>query len=352
MLKQIYTESQMIAIAEEKFCRAVNTIPDVTDIEKLPCHDLTFFDLAFSVHFSDGYEIRFAIDVKMNGERRYARKFINKCSLNNDNSRCVFVAPYISKDSGKLIYENGLSYMDLSGNCELVCERFYICVEGKTNAFARKKEYKSIFSITSSASSAVLRTMLSNPSHMWQVKELADKSGTALGTVSNVKSFLADRDWINEKDGRFRIVEHDKLMKAWAQEYHRKSSLSYEYYSLDPVPEIERGASLFSNTHDDSAFLAGFSAGARYAPAVRYNKVNVYVERQYLREFELELGLQKVDKGGNVIVTIPHDETALIDDRVINGDHVVSPVQTCIDLLGESSRGEEACDAIIRRIFE
>ena len=351
-MKQVYTESQMSAITEEQFCNTVKTIPDVNDIEKLPCYAQTNCDMAFSVHFSDGYEIRFALDVKMNGERRYAREFINKCNANKDDSRYVFVAPYISKDSGKLIFENGLSYMDLSGNCELVCERFYICVEGKPNAFAAKKEYKSLFSISSSASSAVLRTMLSDPSHMWQVKELAEKSGAALGTVSNVKSFLADRDWINEKDGRFRIVEHYKLLKAWAQEYHRKSSLSYEYYSLDPVPEIERAVSLFSNAHDDSAFLGGFSAGARYAPAVRYNKVKVYVERQYLRELELELGLQKVDKGGNVIVTIPHDETVLIDARVINGDHVVSPVQTCIDLLGESGRGEEACDAIIRRIFE
>ena len=352
MLKPAYTESQMIAIAEEQFCRAVNSIPDVADIEKRLCHAALFFDIAFLVHFSDGSEIHFALDVKMNGERRYAREFINKCNANKDDSHYVFVAPYISKESGKLIFENGLSYMDLSGNCELVCERFYICVEGKPNAFATKKEYKSIFSMSSFASSAVLRTMLSVSSHMWQVKELAEKSGKALGTVSNVKSFLADRDWISDNEGRFRIVEHKMLLKEWAQEYHRKSSLSYEYYSLDPVPEIERGVSLFSNTHDESAFLGGFSAGARYAPAVRYNKVNVYVERQYLRELVLELGLQKVDKGGNVIVTIPHDETVLIDARVINGDHVVSPVQTCIDLLGESSRGEEACDAIIRRIFE
>lgn len=45
------------------------------------------------------------------------------------------------------------------------------------------------FSKSSGAASAILRVMLNDPQKQWQVITLAQESGKALGTVSNVKSF-------------------------------------------------------------------------------------------------------------------------------------------------------------------
>ena len=59
-----------------------------------------------------------------------------------------------------------------------------------------------------------------------------------------------------------------------------------------------------------------------------------------------------MESGGNIVITIPHDETPCMFFREINGDYITSPAQTIIDLLGNAGRGEEAADAIILKEFE
>ena len=69
-----------------------------------------------------------------------------------------------------------------------------------------KREKKNYFSKSSSAASAVFRTMLSETDRSWQVITLAQESNKAIGTVSNVKAFLRDRDWINDTSrGEFKL---------------------------------------------------------------------------------------------------------------------------------------------------
>ena len=78
----------------------------------------------------------------------------------------------------------------------------------------------------------------------------------------------------------------------------------------------------------------------------------VYVEQQAFNEFLLDMELQPVSSGGNVVITIPHDETPCMFYREINDSLVTSPVQTVIDLLGNAGRGEEAAEAIIAKEFK
>ena len=195
--------------------------------------------------------------------------------------------------------------------------------------------------------------MLSDIDRSWQVITLSKESNKAIGTVSNVKSFLRDRDWINETSrGEFKLQNIKEMLYAWAKDYHKKDSRTFEYYSLDSIAELEQKISDWSFKHDYSALLGGFSAAARYAPTVRYKKLEVYVEQQAFNEFLLDMDLQPVSSGGNVVITIPHDETPYMFYREINRSVVTSPVQTVLDLLGNAGRGEEAAEAIIAKEFK
>ena len=115
--------------------------------------------------------------------------------------------------------------------------------------------------------------------------------------------------------------------------------------------EIEHSAAEWSKTHDNGAILGGFSAAARYAPTVRYQKAEIYVEPQFVQEFVKDLELQPVNTGGNVVITIPHDETPCMYAKPVHDTLVTSPAQTVIDLLGDAGRGEEAAEAIMRREY-
>ncbi len=64
-------------------------------------------------------------------------------------------------------------------------------------------------------------------------------------------------------------------------------------------------------------------------------------------KFEKDFDLKAVSFGGNIVVTIPHDETPCMFSQIINISIVTSPTQTVLDLLGVPSRGEEAANVII-----
>lgn len=352
-MKQNLIETQYEQLAKEQFCKIMNDIPFVSDIEIVPTGlQRGFGDFHAIVHFTDQEEpIRFCIEVKSNGEKRFVNLFMLTAGQYKDDACYVFMAPYISEESATAMKEGKYSYMDLSGNCYILTRRIFLYVSGQANKFIVKKEKKNYFSKSSGAASAIMRTMLNEPQKQWQVITLAQKSGKAMGTVSNVKGFLRDRDWIKDERTEFQLQNIEELLYAWAKDYHKKDARSYEFYSFETISELEQEIAKWSVSHDYGAVLGGFSAAARYAPTVRYKKIDVYVEPQFLDEFVKDLDLQSVGSGGNVAITIPHDETPCMYAKMINGSYVTSPVQTVIDLLGNAGRGEEAADAIIMREY-
>lgn len=353
-MKQNYAISQYIQIAKEEFCKVINTIPFVSDIEILSTGlKYEIGDFYVDVHFSNDFKPqRFCVEVKSNGEKRFVNKFISIANQKNYDFCYVFMAPYISEASSDMIIENKLSYMDLSGNCYLLAKHIILHYKGNENKYIDKREKKNYLTKTSGAASTILRTILNEPEQLWQVQQLANKTDKALGTVSNVKKFLLDRDWIDDTSLGFRVKNIKELFHTWATDYHKKDARIFEFYSFDSIPELERKISNWSMSHDYSGLLGGFSAAARYAPTVRYKKVEAYVEQQAFSEFVKDLDLQPVDSGGNVIIIIPHDETPGLFMREINGYYVTSPTQTVLDLLGNPGRGEEAAEAVITKEFK
>lgn len=352
-MKQNLMETQYRQLAKERFCKIMNDIPFVSDTEILSTdQQKAGGDFQAIVHFTDQESpMYFLIKVKSNGEKRFVNMFMQEAAGYHKETCLVFMAPYISEESAEAMKAGKCSYMDLSGNCYILTRKIFLYVSGQTNKFIVKKEKKNYLSKSSGAASAIIRTMLHAPQRQWQIKTLAQESGKAIGTVSNVKSFLRDRDWIKESTRGFQLQNIKELLYAWAKDYHKKDARSYEFYSLEAISELEQEITKWSAAHDNGAILGGFSAAARYAPTVRYKKIDVYVEPQFFNEFVKDLDLQPVSLGGNIIITIPHDDTPCMYAKMVNGSFVTSPVQTVIDLLGNAGRGEEAANAIIAREY-
>lgn len=202
--------------------------------------------------------MHFLIEVKANGEKRFVNMFMQEAAGHNEKACLVFMALYISEESAGAMRDGKYSYMDLSGNCHILTKRIFLYVSGQANKFIVKKEKKNYLSKSSSAASAIMRTML------------------------NV--------------------------------------LQRQQHDMHQLCDIK--------------------------------KVDVYVKPQFFDEFVRDLHLQSVSSGGNVVITIPHDETPCMYAKMINGSFVTSPTQTVIDLLGNAGRGEEAADAIITKEYQ
>ena len=65
-----------------------------------------------------------------------------------------------------------------------------------------------------------------------------------------MKSFLRDRDWIEDSSPKFKLQNIKELLYAWAKDYHKKNTRSYEFYSLGVVWEPELEIAEWSASHD------------------------------------------------------------------------------------------------------
>lgn len=352
IVKQNYTEQQYEQLAREQICSLAKEIPFVSDVEIYPVKHNSIGDFTAVIHFEDSRPpVELPIDVKVRGERRFVEQFIQLAERHGRLGETVLAAPYITERSSNLLKENGCSYMDLSGNCRISAPPLFISMEGRPNRFAKYEHDRNYFSRKSSAASVLLRTLLHDYRKVWKVQELAKQSGKSLGAAANMKSFLVDHGWAEDSSQGFQLCQIEELLRAWAKEYHKKENRTIRCYSLDPPVEIEQAISNWNKRRSGNAVLGGFSAAARYAPTVRYNKVSIYVEPQDMDEFMEDLELETVTSGENVTIIIPHDETPCLFTNEINGCVVTSPVQTVLDMLSGVGRGEEAATAIIEKEY-
>jgi len=361
-VKQIAYNSNMTGFQIEKLASDLlvsmfEQMPVVRNVfknENINVSEEKSFDIELEIEFNYGATCRVFGQVKSNGEKRIIRQVIDRYNKLKNMYRegyFVVVAPYISEASAILCEENNVGYIDFCGNCVLKYKNFYINVKGISNKYTEKREYKNFLTRNAVVTSKILREILSRPYEMWQVQKLSQLTGTSMGAVSNLKKFLQNKEWCHTVKAGFIMDNIKELLYEWANDYNKVNNVSYEFYSLDNIAEIERQLYELWRKRKIQCTLGAFSAAARYNPTVRYNKVYAYISEEDFSEVVQELELKKVESGGNIVLTLPYDSCVLYNSVEKKDGFVTSPVQTVLDLLAHKNRGEEAADAIIQKEY-
>ncbi len=341
--------------AADRFVAALREIPFLANaaIRREPNRGDARIDLILTVR-SATIDRRLVCAVKSSGQPRVARE---ACLLLRDYARScdleypVFVAPYITPAAAAICDQYQAGYFDLAGNCRIAFDQVYIRREGFPNPNVQRRDLRSLYS---PKAERVLRVLLTAGKRTWRMQELADESKVSLGEAANVKKLLADREWIETEPGGFRLQSFDvsvlPILTEWAENYRIERSTSREYYSLEPIPRTE--AELVSASQQIQARLAfsGFSGAARFAPAVRYQRVTAYFLGN-VAELAERLRLKPVFSGANVTLIEPYDDGVLYGAKEIERAPVVSPVQIYLDLRKTKGRGDEAALAILEEVI-
>jgi hypothetical protein len=292
-------------------------------------------------------QVPFAIEAKSLGQPRFAREgaySLRRYQSVNPGAYGIFVAPFVTQEAGKILTAEGMGYLDLSGNCRLCFDEVYVRCTGRENRFARRRELRSVFS---PKAERILRVLLTDPNRSWKVQDLATEAQVSLGQVSNVKRNLENREWVSRGDAGIRLSKPDDVLSEWKDNYDLARSERRDYFTLDRVNQFEmRLAEALSRMKSRYA-LTAFSAAARFAPVVRYQRVYTYVTGPLERVAE-ELALKPVESGANVTLIEPYDAGVYIGATIKDGVSVVSPVQSYLDLSQLRGRGEEAAQALLR----
>ncbi len=315
------------------------------EIGKMQLYDQdTGADIILEVRIQN--EDRFLIvQVKNNGQPRIARLAIYQLKdilQQKSNAYGIFVASYISPETGKICEENGIGYLDLAGNCLISFDTVYIRQSGAKNPDVQRRDLRSLYS---PKGERILRVLLDQPKQTWKMVELAQTAQVSLGQVANIKKLLLDREWLHNSANGITLVNPSALLEEWSKSYKFQRNKIIECYAMAEIPEIEEQTSTTCRRLCMRYALTGFSSAARIAPMVRYQKASIYLDGDAGTLLEA-LDWKVVSFGSNISLLIPYDEGVFLGEREINSIKIVSPVQTYLDLQSVRGRGQEAAEAI------
>ncbi len=292
------------------------------------------------------------VEVGSSGQPRPARDAVNSLialRLNRPStSYGVFVAPYISDVSATICKENGIGYIDFVGNCWLYFDSIFMEIKGNPNRFSRKSELKSLFN---PKAERILRALLHEPGRQWSTAELAEAAIVSPGQVSNVRKFLREREWIQDRKCGIKLADSLQLLDSWLANYQPNRNTVYEFYDMGSVGEIEARIATVCNQMQTRYAFTGFSGAARYAPFTTYKTVAVYMDNVQASNLE-GLPFKPVTSGANVRILSPYDEGVYYGTRIIGGQTVASAIQCYLDLKNEKARGEEAAGALLEQVIK
>jgi hypothetical protein len=124
-------------------------------------------------------------------------------------------------------------------------------------------------------------------------------------------------------------------------------------YFRGDVGAAEQTGNRWCREHALPQALAGFSAGWRLAPDVRYTVGAVYLDERgfdppLLEQLITGCGGKRVESGANLFLWRLFDPSVFADSRTMAPEQepVTSPLQTYLDLKWSAGRGEDAATAI------
>jgi hypothetical protein len=348
-LKKMKNE-QLIQVAIKSVMDCLSDISFIKIIKRddVPLNDLKT-DCIFHIETPLGGKKIYA-EIKDNGQPRYAGVLIDKISMLKEDSKkyWIFVAPYISEKTGKMLRDSGIGFIDFAGNSYISFEGVHIQKEGKKNPFLKKRHFNSLFRLKASR---ILRVLLSNPNQYWKIEQLAKKAQVSNGHVYNIKEELLDREWAIVDNKGLKLNKPKSLLEEWCKEYQKEKKPYFSFYSLLAPSEFEARTVKVCNDLNVRYALSGLSGAFQVAPFARYHRVSFYLEDK-LNEFVKTMDLKSVTSGENVTIMIPLDDGVFYDVSRIEEMSVVSPIQLYLDLSVLGDRGKETADYIFKEVIE
>ncbi len=352
-MKKIFNQKESLLVeAEEVVQKTLATVPfiNIISIVKGVMLGNQTADLVIGLQIKD-HKKDFIIEVNNNGEPRFARQAVNRLlRFRNDmtDCYCIFMAPYISGETAEICLQDGIGSIDFAGNCRIFFDHVFLEKKGNPNPYTQKRVLHTLFS---PAASRILRVMITQPKKKWKIKEMASEAKVSVGLVANVRKLLLDREWISAEWGNFTLEKPDLLLVEWANNYNFRKNRIFTYYTLENPPGLESLIAKVCHQKSIRYALTGFSAAARLAPAVRYNRSMIYVEA-ITEELIHEFSIKPAASGANVFLLVPFDEGVFHHRIKVDKIFLVTPVQAYLDLIGYRGRGEESAKVLLEQVIK
>lgn len=298
----------------------------------------------------DGRTGRLLIELKSDAAPRAVREGVRRIDGEFGSVGLLLVAPYLSPRTREWLSDDGVNYLDLTGNIRIALREPALALIDRgsdRDPFPRRGPRRGLSG--SQAGRVVLS--LSELRPPMTLTELAEVSGVSISYVSRLVSLLHAEDLVDRTPrGPITAVDRPGLIRRWAEDYSLLESNEARLY-LDPrgpnhtlrslgSPSVQRSLSRHAVT--------GSFAAHRLAPVAPPTKLACYVDHP--DSVAAELGLTPATARGNVFLLQPYD--SIVFERIVEGTGVAwaTAAQVAVDCLTGVDRMPEEGEALLAHL--
>lgn len=263
----------------------------------------------------------------------------------------VWIMASASRDDLRRLRQREQNYIALNGSVRLVRDWLLldrVDLEPRQLLAALPKRANPF----TDRNSLIARTLLSHPGRAWGIRELANESGVALGTASQVVRALTVMGAVQfRQSGKFAQVRADKpaLLRRWFAAYTWERNERVAFGA--PVGDVSRFMRRLPALLKDRRWALTLQAGASLvAPHAAWERVHAYVDvesSEDLLRIGDEHGWTPAEDGRLVLMRPYYRDSVWHGSRVIDRLPVVSDVQLTLDLWHYPLRGREQAEHIL-----
>lgn len=267
----------------------------------------------------------------------------------------LIVAPYIGKKQSELLLEEGVSWIDLSGNMLIrVPPNIYIERSGKPNRYPDSAPIKKVFQGTSSL---VSRALLLNPRGFSSLYEIVnfinDRNGNiTLATVSKVLKSLEEDLLITKERSLISVKRPEELLGQLAEgysDYKRRRRDRQFRYDVENVGELCR---MFYEDQVDYAYC-GFYAAKIKGLAVT-DQVSMFIKssEQARKAFRLDSSnISRDEEFGQLCLIETKNPCVWFNLQREPFENVVDDLELYLEMMIDTPRGPKIAGVLKDRIL-
>jgi hypothetical protein len=296
------------------------------------------------------HEQTMVVDVVSLGQPRQIRAAVTKLAEVRTAIPAAYpvaASVYIGPQSARILKDNGLGFVDLSGNCYLAFEHVLIEKEGKRNVRPSTRPLRSLFA---PRATRVVRVLLNEPGRAWRLEELAKAAGVSLGHSHNVVKRLEDLRWLERDEAqRIHLAKPADLLQAWCESYSYRTNEIASYFGSERVSRKLMADLARAATAENRRYAFTLSAGlSLVAPQTRLGGIHCYLEGDPA-PIAAALGLHPAGEAdGSLHLLSPYDPGVFYAPVDKAGLKVVCLAQLYADLVRYERRGAEQAEHLRR----
>jgi hypothetical protein len=267
----------------------------------------------------------------------------------------MIIAPYISKKQSKVLCDEGISWIDLSGNMLLnIPPGIYIERTGKPNKFPDTALIKKVYQGTSSL---VIRALLLNPEGFSSLSEIVDfinnRNGKiTLATVSKVLKSLEEELLITRKKTGIYVKQPQQLLENLAAGYadYSRSKKDRNYkYDVNNVDELCRA---FYKADVDFACCGFYAAKIKGLGVTEQISIFIKSAQDLKKALKIALDIASPDdEFGQVTFIETKNPCVWFNSQGETFQKVVDDLELYLEMVNDRPRGPKIARQLKERII-